>query len=456
MESIGFVESHDISLYEAPSISLGEKPDPQQMEIAVKKNLEERVVADLTTEKITRYHLDHCVNITSYTELFRQKMAQTCQEVVKFWTNVRTVVSLASGAALLAAVYVPMLGLLTLIGIVGFAYSHYRASKALQSIESWNTVPYQKPAQQRALAYTEPFLPFYRLQGTPLSLKDVLHPNEVEYLYKKYLTSFVEKLLQEKPSSDGEKKTWMANFLTLNPLSPGMMRYGWEKIPSAMEEISKDYGSLFAETPTYSQLSSKFVSLFESGPAGSIGRTGMFHSPSYLYDLEGLVLKYEQQLENLKFDYVQKREGLKSQYAQRLEELAPESSPQALQHLKDQFDYDLKHVKDPATVQCQSLKTKYLEDLQELKNQYTRSEPHALEDRLETRWNELQIIFIEDQPYATHLDQYEEAKALLERAKKGLNPPVIVKEPPKKISEPPSRKPRWPFLDDRNIIYFPI
>lgn len=458
MEAIGS-EFSDASIWESPSISLGDKPDPLRMESEVQKPLSERAVADLTATKKTRYNLDHCINIEGYTDLFRQKMAQAWERWGNLYSTARTVVILVAGTITAVAPSIYLKIAAAFIGVLGLIYSTYRISKASQQVQLWNTPPYEKPAQQRTQAYFEPFLAVNRLHGTPSSFNNVLHPNEVEHLYKKYLTHFCDTLLQEKPSTDQEKKAWMANFLTLNPLAPMLMQRGWEKIPSSFEEISGEYTRLFAEPISYDLLRSKFASLLSIsliGPIGPIGRTGMFISPSFLYELEGLVVKYERLLENLKNGYLTQRETLKLSYGKWLRELSPETSAHKLQILNDQFEYDLKHIKTDFLTQSKDLKTTYQESLQELKKQYTEQKPHDLEERLEKRWNELQVIFIEDKSSGLQEGQYEQARALLERVKKELNPPRLpAKEPPKKI-EPPKKKSDKTCLDVRDPLNCPF
>lgn len=455
MEAIG-TEFSDTSIWESPTISLGEKPDPLQMESDVQKPLNERAVADLTATKKTRYNLDRCIDIESYTDLFRQKMVQAWERRETLYSIARTVVVLVAGTITLVAPSIPLKIAAALIGVIGFIYlKFYLSSKTSQQIQLWNTPSYEKPAQQRALAYLEPFLAVYRLHGTPSSLTSVLHPNEIEHLYKKYLTHFCDKLLLEKPSPDLEKKAWMAEFLTLNPLTPLMMQRGWEKIPSSFEEIQQEYSQLFAEPISYSMLQSKFAA-FHIEVVGSIRRSGAFLSPSYLYELEGLVIKYEHALEELRNGYLTERETLKASYGKHLKELSTESSLSKLQSLNDQFEYDLKHIKNSYLAQSKDLKATYQERLQELKNQFTGAEPNDLEERLEKRWNELHVIFIEDKSLNLYEGHYEEARNLLERVKKELNPSLLnANEPPKKI-EPPKKKPDKTCLDVRDALNCPF
>ena len=454
MESIGS-EFSEASIWESPSISLGEKPDPLQIESDVQKPLNERAVADLTATKKTRYNLDHCINIEGYTDLFRQKVVQAWERWESLYSTARTVIILVAATITIVATPIYWKIAAVIIGVAGLIYSTYRISKASEQVQLWNTPPYEKPAQQRTQAYLEPFLAVYRLHGTPSSLNSVLHPNEIEHLYKKYLTQFCDKLLQEKPSTDQEKKTWMANFLTLNPLAPLLMQHGWEKIPSSFEEIQQQYTRLFAEPISYDLLHSKFAE-FNIEVVGSIRRSGAFLAPSYLYELEGLVIKYEHALEELRNGYLTQRETLKASYGKRLSDLSKESSVSKLQILNDRFEYDLKHFKDSYLSKSQELKTTYQESLKELKNQFKGEESNDLEARLEKRWNELLVIFIEDKSSGLYLGQYEQARNLLERAKKELNPSRLhAKEILKKI-ELPKKTPVKTCLDVPDVLDCPF
>lgn len=418
MPSIESIDTYDAIMWEAPSISLGEKPDPLQMESEVKKTLKERVVADLTETKKTRYSLDNCVYIETYTDLFREKIAQAWIAVVAKFTLLRHVFCV--GTAALAAVTTSILPLTIVaagVCLIWFIYSTSRINQACDQAKAWSALPYQKPAEQRAKAYLNPFIGYYFSQGASDSYKDILHPNEVEYLYKKHLMDFCEKLLQKKPSTEQEKKAWMANFFTLNPLAPNMMQSGWEKIPSVFEELGQEYSGLFSAPITYSMLRDKFQTVPGFiGPTGPIGRTGMFQSSPYLYELEGLVVQTEQQLENLKINYLKTKEALKARHAATLSKFSPGSPLLALQRLHDQFDCFLNQSKDVYMRLALISKTAYLGELQKLKERFPPQESKGLDERIEKRWNALQAILIEDKSSIISVDQYEKARKLLEKA----------------------------------------
>ena len=449
MEAIESVLA-DVSFWEAPSISLGEKPDPVLMEDAVKKPLAERAVADPTAAKTTKYHLDHCITVESYTDLFREKMAQAWQLAADRLSTLRTV----GGAACFAALFVPAARIIAaVVGLVWVAFTSYRNIKAWEQNRLFNTIPYQKTAEQRTQAYLEPFLAMHRLQGTSSSLHNVLHPNEIEYQYKKYLVNFCDKLLQEKPSSEHEKRVWMANFLTLNPLSTFIMQNGWEKVPPRFEALSQDYNRLFSEQIKPELLHAKFTP--HSFWPVYVGQVGMFRSNTYHVALESLVRKYEQLLEDLKNDYLKKREKLKATYGAQMESFSYESSLQKFQQLNDHFEYDLKQIKDPHIAESIRLKAAYHESLKELKTQFTEHPVWELEEEFDKRWDQLQAIIIEDKSHLIKLDDYGQARNLLERAKKELNPPPVPITP-KLEQEPPKKTPVKTCRFERYHLYCPF
>jgi hypothetical protein len=305
--------------------------------------------------------------------------------------------------------------------VAWFFYSSIRIETASQQTQLWNTPLYEKPAEQRTKAYREPFTALY-VSWTPSARTGVLHQNEVEYLYKKYLAEFCQKLLAEAPSTDQEKRAWMETFSILNPLSPAMMQFGLGKITPAFEEMGKEYDRLFSEPITHSMLHTKFTAFTQFiGPIGPIGRTGCYRPASYLYELEGLVIEYEKKIERLDNTYLYKRENLKSRYGERLAGIGLRASPLELQTLNDQFEYDLKLLKDPTIAQAEKLKTTYLKSLQELKHVWLDPEPHSMEDRMELRWHRLQAIFREDSSSIPNEEQYEPARNLLECVNKELN-----------------------------------
>jgi hypothetical protein len=256
-----------------------------------------------------------------------------------------------------------------------------------------------------------------------------LHPNEVEYLYKKYLKEFCDKLLSETPSRDQEKEAWLAKFFTLNPISLVMMLGGLVKNSPSLEELHQEYSRLIPEPSTYDMLRKKFFTFpGPIGPIGPIGSTGMYLHSSYLHQLESLVVKYEQKFEDLKYGYLRQEYTLKCHYNHQLQKIAPESLPLTFQILNDQYEYDLKRLRDPYVAKTKELKTAYDKDLNEFKTQFVPQKPHHLEEQLEKRWHQLQTILTKNTTY--NADLYEKARALLERTKKELNPPSEIKTNP--------------------------
>jgi len=392
MSAIGSIDTYDAEDWTTISISLGETPDPAEMESEIKRPLSERVVENLTSKKTARYQLDGCLNIEGPTELYRQNVIQSLQNQSNWMLASSVILAIMLGTTI---------------------------EMTSQKIQSLNSPIYQKPAEQRALGYQKSFPAVYALG---LDNKGVFHPNEVEYLYKKHLNAFCQGLLQENPSTDKEKKEWLDKFFTLNPLSPLMQKCG---LNTSLKQLGEEYDRLFPERMSYYKLYLKFGGPIGSiGSIGPIGRTGMYPTP-YLYDLEGLSIVYERKLEDLRIDYLTRKEELKSHYRCKI---SPESSLVQLKFLNDQYEYDLKTLKDHYIAKSELLKAKYPEDLKELKSQF--EEPHfleerrlekGLEERLERKFAEIDAIFIENKNLVYRDGLYEDGKNLLELAIKELN-----------------------------------
>ena len=418
METVGSIDTSDAAIWETTTISLGETPDPALMESEVRKPLEKRVVKNLTLKNTDRYTIDGCLTIEGPTDLYRQKIIQAHQDQINADLSTLGLVCLV-GVAAFTVSYVSIA--LVCLGIA-FVFAS-RISTAKEQIQFHHTPPYEKPAEQRRLAYLDPFPSLYA------NTKDVLHPNEVEYLYKNYLKEFCEKLLSETPSTDPAKQAWMAKFFTLNPISLAKMLVGLEKISPAYEELYQEYTHLIPEPISYNMLRMKFFTFpGPIGPIGPIGSAGMYLHSSYLHQLESLVVKYEQKFDDLKYGYLRKEYNLKAHYDHRLRKIAPESLPLTFQILNDQYEYDLKRLKDPFVAKTEELKTAYDKDLKNFKSQFALQKTHQLEEQLEKRCSELQTILSNNAAYSP--DLYEKARDLLERAKKELNPPPEIKTKP--------------------------
>jgi hypothetical protein len=330
-------------------------------------------------------------------------------------------ISLVGTAALLTSSYWTLagcIGLAILCGIKIVANS--------EKIQFLDVPLYQKSAEQRTLGYQKSFPDIYALdlKWTPLHNKGVLHPNEVEYLYKKYLNEFAQGLLQENPSTLKEKTVWLRKFYSSNPLAPARLEYGLKTVPSSLEQLGKEYDSLFPSMISDSTLRSKFSGYVGAiGPIGAIGRTGLFEPSSYLYELEGLSVEHEKKLEDMKSGYLTQKSSLQKQYGDRLSQLYQHySSPVQKVFLNDQYEYDLITLKNSYIFKAELLKATYQEALKKLKSQFVEQEPHWLEKKVEDKFAELDAVFkIESKNLADLEGLYEDARNLLERATKELN-----------------------------------
>lgn len=417
MSSIGSTDTYD--LWEPASISLVETPDPAEMETEVEKPLAERVVQDLTLNNTARYRLDGCLNIEGPTELYRQNMARSLKLQSNDLKLGLALVSILGAAAFLTSSYWTLascVGLDLLLGI--------KIKMDNPDIQSLSMPLYQKPAEQRTLGYQKSFPGIYALdlKWTPLHNKGVLHPNEVEYLYKKYLNAFSQGLLQENPSTDKETKEWLHKFFSFNPLSPAMLEYGLQTLPSSLELLGKEYDRLFPSKISHQMLYSKFSGYVGAiGPTGAIGRRGLFEPSSYLYELEGHCVEHERKLEEMKSSYLHRKSSLQKHYGDRLSKLPPKSSSDQMVLLNDQYEYDLMTLKDSYIAKTELLKASYQEALKQLKSQFVEQEPHYLEEAMEKKFAELDAIFIEKENSVYRDGLYEDARNLLERATKEFN-----------------------------------
>ncbi len=422
--SIGSYVDESDTFWQKPSISLGEKPDPLQMESEVKKSLKDRVVVHLTKENKTTYQIDHCINIQTYTEVFCKKMAQLCEGLkAHYHHQQKNVVIVIVGVAL----FLPTSYKIYAVGVAALAWLSYWAKidTVSREMEDWNKIRYQEPAEQRANAYLETFPSLYanRLEYTPDLRTGVLHPNEVEYLYKKYLLDFCQKLLTKSPSTPQEKEAWLQEFLKDNPLSEALMHYGFQKIPASFEQLGAQYNHLVLKPINYEMLRSKFTAFTHLiGQIGPIGRIGRYSPPTYMYDLEGLVVENEKRLERLKNTYLTDKEHLKAQYGKYLQQAARVPRPissEDLQALKNKFDNDLKQLKSTCKDEMEEIKKSYLERLKHLKVQFSFEHGHQwLENHLEERWDRLKTILTEKTRSTAAELNYEKARELLELAQK--------------------------------------
>lgn len=423
MAAIESIDTYDVALWESTSISLGETPDPAEMETEVEKPLAERVVQDLTLKNTARYRLDGCLNIEGPTELYRQNIAQSLQNQSTTYKLLLGCTSLIGTAAFLTSSYWILAGSVGLALLIGI---DIKVNSLI--IQLLNVRLYQEPAEQRTFGYQKSFPGIYMLdlKWTPLHNKGVLHPNEVEYLYKKYLNEFSQGLLQENPSTDQEKTEWLHKFYSFNPLSPAMLKYGLTTLPPSLEQLGEEYDRLSPTTISYSMLRSKFSGYVGAiGPIGAIGRRGLFEPSSYLYKLEGLSVEHEEKLEEMKSSYLHTKSSLQKNYGDQLLKLLPYSSRAQLVLLNDQYEYDLITLKESYIAKAELLKASYQESLKELKSQFVEQEPHWLEKTVEEKFAELDAVFkLENKKLVYREGLYEDARNLLERAIKELNSAV--------------------------------
>jgi hypothetical protein len=404
--------------WEKPALSLGERPDPAQVDHAIRtKPLADRVVVDLAQENNVSFTLDGCLIVKGLSEAFRHKMSEAWSSNYKNYKTHR--IQTWIGVTLLALTGRKTYGLGFLAALIWWLYKNSLIDHAYEQTALWNKPPYEEAAEQRAQAYLKPFPFLYasRLTWTPAHQTGILHQNEIEYLYKKYRAEFCQTLLSQIPATEKEKQAWMSTFVRFNPFSPSLMEYGLKTVPAAYKQLSQQYQQLFFEPLSYASLRSKFAAfMFSIGPIGPIGPTGVFRHSPYLYKLELHIVHYEQKLENLKNDLLNRKENLKYHYGKRLQDFDSKTIlEKELQTLNDAYELDLYRLKEEVKDTAQQYQQEYLQELQSLKNSFpAESKPHYLETQPEKRWAELQNALLRERgpPPA----DYACARRFLERA----------------------------------------
>ncbi len=214
--------------------------NPTEIERDVTFSLTDRVKLIETKGALSEYLIDGCLHVRGPSDVFRREAANFWTErenTYSKWANggwFVTVVCLAVTAftartpiAIISGVVSTVLAGITSGFIMAGVYS------ASKRVEEWNTSPTTLVAHQRALAYQKgyPFAYSHNLRG-------VLHPSELEYLYKKYFPVFCEELIGK------EESACLQEFTGLNPLSPEMIKYAFGEVPPFLKSISEDYVKL--------------------------------------------------------------------------------------------------------------------------------------------------------------------------------------------------------------------
>lgn len=129
------------------------------------------------------------------------------------------------------------------VSVFFIASASYSISDAETQIGKWGTDPVAKVGRERNKAHANGFPYIYREDlklGNSPSYKRCFHPKQVEHEYKKYSDKFFEKLLPQ--ASD--KRAWMDEFSSYNPLASALMNYGFGHVPEHMDKVVQDYAKL--------------------------------------------------------------------------------------------------------------------------------------------------------------------------------------------------------------------
>jgi hypothetical protein len=129
----------------------------------------------------------------------------------------------------------------TVASVIFIARASSSISQANDQISKWDVDPLLKICKERDEAHNEGFPHIYarrlKLEQGP-SYRGRLHPNHVEYEYKKYVKAFCERLLDK---STNEPTAWMKIFIYSNPFSFPAMTYGLGDIPDHMKPVVEDF-----------------------------------------------------------------------------------------------------------------------------------------------------------------------------------------------------------------------
>jgi hypothetical protein len=251
-------------------VSTAVEPDPKTIDEEFRKPLKDRISGPINiTGKYAYYRLDD-VDVRIPADAFRQYEVDQWTQAKKEAEGKQWRWSLiAIGSAAFAAIggglawagflgtevaQSPLALAIVVAGVVVVVVSAVfitaagtAITKAAEQINKWGGAPLMKIGQARNSAHEQGFPYIYTNSlklGREPSYTALFHPKQVEHEYKKYFKSFCKTMLAESCSSC--KVTWMKDFLTSNPLSSRMMKYGLGEVPQRMTQVVADYDRLGA------------------------------------------------------------------------------------------------------------------------------------------------------------------------------------------------------------------
>ncbi len=163
------------------------------------------------------------------------------QEMVNYWgenytiTLVSGIVSLVVGLGCgVAAFFVPPIWLkvvCTVVAVVTLVFSilsFYRSSEASGEIEAWNVHPAKEVAEKRLQAYQQGL---FFAKRCALKEKEVLHPEEIQVLYRASCDAMNRSIFQANGQNDQAQVRFAEQFLHENPLDIEAIDYAFGEHP---------------------------------------------------------------------------------------------------------------------------------------------------------------------------------------------------------------------------------
>ncbi|MBS0649455.1 MAG: hypothetical protein JSS10_09585 [Verrucomicrobia bacterium] len=267
-------ESFDQEKYKS-LISTYTEPNPKAMEAEFKKPLSERIIrTPLRRDGIYAEYVLDDIKVHCPSDEFRKHQVHLWnnhkkQAEDKHWAwSVTTIgaalIGIAGGIGIASKDLFGMLGtsaaatvekfapwiagagfVLAAVSIFFVISESYSISDAEKQIDKWKADPVAQVGRERNKAHAYGFSYIYshdlKLGNNPSHTR-CFHPKQVEHEYKKYADRFFEKLLP--PAAD--KRAWMDEFSSYNPLASALMKYGFGHVPEHMDKVVQDYTKLEA------------------------------------------------------------------------------------------------------------------------------------------------------------------------------------------------------------------
>ncbi len=220
----------------------------EEMKERVKALPEKRItwIRDSEDGIFSIHSVDSATLIKSVSDAYRQHRSLICQNAQKAheWACKKILMSLGVIGIALGAVAVFMPQAKIAAGVAGVVLAgigaHYyfdkesKAHDAEKQAQLWSkpSTFAQEVANRRKTAYEGGFPYVY---SKNLKSEGFLHPLEIKGLYEEYLSEFCKK------QDPKRQLNWMSSFLSMNPLSSSLIKYGLGEIPDHLQAISQDF-----------------------------------------------------------------------------------------------------------------------------------------------------------------------------------------------------------------------